>query len=283
MKYLLAGLLLFWIYLPLEAAGSVLDREKTETPTASALLRILDNWGREIENFNISFSLNYRSGEGKIVKVERRRIAYVKKGFMFKRFRYDLSYPEKLSFIVSPEKYIKYNLSTRKTEEEVRFIEELSSSTGQSINGQEKVEGAHSRPHEKAFEIFKNIVMPGATLPHDFRYRSVFNRAKIVKEAIYKNKLCLIISSRSSQDMGHFWVTKDNSNLLKYIIIREDKSQEIVEILKKRKISESLYIPIEVKIILKTPEGETSQFIRVKYYGYAVNRKLPPGTFEARL
>jgi len=252
--------------------------QKEEIPPAFEIMSPLNKWADKIENFGINFSISYKSPDGKIIRVERRKIAFKKMRSLFSFFRYDLIHPEKITFLVSPEKYVRYNNQINEIEEELILNPEKPDAG--TTHGE--VTSGLAKTHIKALEIYSGIEIPGATLPEGFNSKSVMAKATVIKEMIYKNKLCYIVHAKSLNSEGHFWITKDNNNLLKYVVTHPESKKEVVEVLKKRKIYEDLYIPIEVKKTIFDSEGSVSEIVHVRYYGYAVNRKLSPNTFKLR-
>jgi outer membrane lipoprotein-sorting protein len=256
--------------------------EKTaELTSAPQILKHIEKWTKNIASFSISFSSFYKKPDGKIDRVERRRVSFVKKHSLFSHFRYDLIHPEKTSIVISPEKYFKVSGLDKAVTDEVVFMKKPEvSEEGEVASPPVELKRADVvKPHNKARELFKEIEFTGASLPKEFRYRSVFNRARLEKDVIYKSKHCHVLSTKSSGAIGRFWVTKTNNNLLKYVIINEDKSREVVVVAKKKKMLGGLYIPIEVDKTLYNSSGGLSGFVKIKYYGYLVNRRIPPATF----
>lgn len=254
-----------------------------ESPSASSMLRSLDDWINKIDNFSINYSLTYKAPNGKINKVERRKLSFLRTNSRYSHFRYELVHPEKLVYLVTPASYQKHDKKSGKDLEETvltpsEVLEKLAAEKNHS-----KTRSFYERKvHQKVKELFKNLEFVGASIPSDFKFRSVYKRAIVLKETVFMNKHCYIIGTKSSQKHGVFWITKDNNNLLKYRITNEDKSQELVVVNKKKKISSELYIPIEVKKVYVNPDGSVKDTIIVKYYGYAVNRKVGMHSFKVQ-
>jgi hypothetical protein len=246
------------------------EASKESEANAYKLLKGLGDWDKKIDLFSINYSLTYKSSQMKIKKVERRSFSFIKKKREFSHFRHDLLHPEKIAFIVTPQKFLKYNFLSKKIEEEISFNTEATDDTSFDLK----------KTNGKARELLKNVNLIGATLPDEFQSYTVFRRAIVENEIIYKNRLCYLITAKSSDKAGKFWISKDRNNLLKYVIVSEDKLIEEVEIVKMKKLFDDIFIPIEVVKRNRDEDGKIEDIIHIKYYGFAVNRNLPPKTFE---
>ena len=257
------------------------NTKNREEISAYSILKNLSSWEQKIDSFSISFSLSYKSSDMKIQKVERRGYSFIKRRQEFSHFRYDLIHPEKLSFLVTPYKFLKFNISDKQIEEESIFSQmpkQGEFAANKEISANKEID--LRKTNKKAKEQFSGVVFIGATIPEDFKAYSVYKNAFIENEIIYKNKPCVIITAKLSNKKGRFWVTKDKNNLLKYVLTAENNFVEEVEVVKMKKFFDSIYIPIEVIKKNIDATGKLVETIHIKYYGYSVNRKLPLKTFE---